>query len=226
MRICIVVLLSICLSAAWAQTASQNPTTTPAATATSPVFAERTPRYLLRSGDVLDISFELSPELNQEISIQPDGFVTLREAGDLHASGESLPEFREAVKNAYGKSLNHPIITVVLKDFEKPYFTAGGMIAHPGKYEMRGDITLVEALEQAGGFTEESKHSQVLLFRRVSHDWLQAKVIDVKKMLKDKSLAEDIHLQPGDLIFVPQNSISKIRKFIPASGFNVNSPVM
>ncbi|PYY19262.1 MAG: hypothetical protein DMG60_05070 [Acidobacteria bacterium] len=188
-------------------------------------FSERNPRYKLRPGDVLNLSFELSPELNQEISVQPDGFVTLKQVGDFHVAGESVPEFREAVKSAYSNFLHEPIITVNLKDFEKPFFTAGGMVAHPGKYEMRGDVTLVEALQQAGGFTEESKHSQVLLFRRVSQDWAQAKVIDVKKMLNQKTLAEDIHLQSGDMIFVPQNRVSKIRKFIPTAGLSMYSPI-
>ena len=201
------------------QASSQN------TSAASPQFGERHPRYKLRAGDVLELTFELSPELNQQVSVQPDGFVTLKEAGDFHVAGESVPEFREAVTTAYSKFLRDPIITVNLKDFEKPFFTAGGMVAHPGKYEMRGDVTLVEALEQAGGLTEESKHSQVLLFRRVSQDWAQAKVIDVKKMLKDKTLAEDIHLQPGDMIFVPQNRVSKIRKFIPTAGLSMYSPI-
>jgi len=196
------------------------------ASVTSAPLSERNPRYQLRPGDVLDVSFELSPELNQQISVQPDGFVTLKQIGDLHVAGESIPELTESVKKAYSRVLNNPIITVMLRDFEKPFFTAGGMVGHPGKYEMRGDITLVEALQQAGGLTEESKHSQVLLFRRVSQDWLEAKVINVKKMLKDKTLAEDLHLQPGDMIFVPQNRISKMRKFIPTAGFSMYRPVM
>lgn len=191
----------------------------------SPQFSERHPRYKLRPGDVLELTFELSPELNQQISVQPDGFVTLKQVGDFYVAGESVPKFREYVKTAYSKFLHDPIITVDLKDFEKPFFTAGGMVAHPGKYEMRGDVTLVEALAQAGGLTEESKHSQVLLFRRVSQDWAQAKVIDVKKMLNHKTLAEDIHLQPGDMIFVPQNRVSKIRKFIPTAGLSMYSPI-
>ncbi|HWC17652.1 MAG TPA: polysaccharide biosynthesis/export family protein [Terriglobales bacterium] len=197
----------------------------PQAGPAAPQFGERNPRYSLRPGDVLELSFELSPELNQQISVQPDGYVTLKQIGDFHVAGQSVPEFTQAVKAAYSKFLHDPIITVSLKDFEKPFFTAGGMVAHPGKYEMRGDVTLVEALQQAGGFTEESKHSQVLLFRRVSQDWAQAKVIDVKKMLKEKTLAEDIHLQSGDMIFVPQNRVSKIRKFIPTAGLSMYSPI-
>jgi polysaccharide export outer membrane protein len=76
-------------------------------------------------------------------------------------------------------------------------------------------MTVTEAVAMAGGFTEAAKHSQVLLFRRVSDEWTEAKVINVKKMLKDGNLHEDMHLHPGDMIVVPKNTLSKISKYIP-----------
>jgi len=110
---------------------------------------------------------------------------------------------------------------VALKDFEKPYFLAAGQVGKPGKYELRSDLTLVEAVAIAGGFTENSKHSQVLLFRRVSNQTVEARVFDVKKMLASHNLEEDPHLLPGDMLFVPQNSISKIRHYLPTSSMGL-----
>jgi len=72
----------------------------------------------------------------------------------------------------------------------------------------------MEAVEIAGGFTHEAKHSQVLLFRRVNDDLVEAHVFNLKKMLKERSLGEAAELRPGDLVFVPQNSISKIEPFL------------
>jgi len=69
----------------------------------------------------------------------------------------------------------------------------------------------------AGGFKDTSKHSQVLLFRRVSDQWTEAKVLDLKKMLKEGNLTEDSHLRPGDMIYVPKNTISKIKPYLPTS---------
>jgi protein involved in polysaccharide export with SLBB domain len=54
----------------------------------------------------------------------------------------------------------------VLKDFEKPYFVAGGRVARPGKYDLRGDTTVSQGIALAGGFLDSAKHSQVVLFRR------------------------------------------------------------
>jgi polysaccharide export outer membrane protein len=181
-------------------------------------FQERFPRYELRPGDVFDVNFEFSPEFNQTVTVQPDGFVTLREIGDVQVAGKNVPQLTTVLKQAYGRILNQPNIAIVLKDFEKPYFTAFGQVGRPGKYELRGDVTLAEAIALAGGFTEASKHSQVLLFRRVNDSWLEAKLFNVKKMLNDRSLREDIHLRPGDMIFVPQNRISKFRRYIPSPG--------
>ena len=85
----------------------------------------------------------------------------------------------------------------------------------PGKYELRGDTTLTQAVAIAGGFQDSARHSQVLLFRRVDDQWTEAKVIDVKKMEKAGVLNEDPFLHPGDMVFVPKNTISKIARFIP-----------
>lgn len=191
-----------------------------------PALQQRNPRYQLCKGDTFDLTFPFSPEFNQTVTIHPDGFITLNNLGDLYVAGKTVPELRELLKTAYGKILHDPVITVVLKDFEKPYFIASGEIGHPGKYELRDDITVTQAIAIAGGFNENSKHSQVLLFRRVSSDWAEVKVLNVKKMYQARNLTEDLHLQPGDMFFVPQNHISKIRKWVPYTSVStgINTP--
>jgi len=185
--------------------------------ANDPTFRDRYPRYKLRPGDIFDISFELSPEFNQTVSVQPDGFVTLRGVGDLRVAGQTVPELTATLHTAYSQILHDPLIAVTLKDFEKPYFIADGQVGHPGKYELRGETTVTEAIAMAGGFQDTAKHSQVLLFRRVSDEWVSAKIINVKKMEKQGDLREDPVLHPGDMLFVPKNGFSKIRAFLPSS---------
>jgi protein involved in polysaccharide export with SLBB domain len=73
----------------------------------------------------------------------------------------------------------------------------------------------------AGGFIEASKHSQVVLFRHVSNDMVEAKVYNVKQMLASRNLQEDPHLLPGDMLFVPQNTLSKIQRYIPTPNTGV-----
>jgi protein involved in polysaccharide export with SLBB domain len=186
----------------------------------SPGFQERYPRYQLLPGDTMDLVFEFSPEFNQTVTIQPDGYISLRGVGDVHVSSETLPELVTALENAYSKILNKPAISVLMKDFEKPYFIVNGQVGHPGKYTLHGEMTVTEALAQAGGLTEKSKHSQVVLFRRVSSQWTEAKLLNVKEMLNNRNLSEDFVLRPGDMIYVPQNTYSKIERYLPTTSMN------
>ncbi len=191
---------------------------TPSQSAAGPQLQQRDARYHIAAGDSFDIAFELSPEFNQTVTVQPDGYVTLKAVGDVRVVGESVPELTQTLKTSYGKILNDPLIVIVLKDFEKPYFVADGQVTHPGKYDMRGTVTLTEAVAIAGGFTPDAKHSQVLLFRRVDDQWLSAKIFNIKDMERRHDLHEDPTLHPGDMLIVPKNALSKIKPFIPNSG--------
>lgn len=177
----------------------------------------RNPRYQLCENDILELNFPLTPEYNQTVTVQPDGYITLLGAGDLHAQDQTVSELIESIRTAYSKTLHDPIITVHLKDFAKPYFIAGGEVGHPGKYDLRGNITAVEAVAIAGGFTESAKHSEVWVFRRVSNDWVEARRLDVKKMLNAASLHEDLQLRPGDMLYVPKSTMGKIRRYLPVA---------
>ena len=77
---------------------------------------------------------------------------------------------------------------------------------------------MAEAVQIAGGLTHEAKHSQVVLFRRVNEELVEARLLNLKKMLKESRLAEDARLQTGDMVFVPQNAISKISRFLSRPG--------
>ena len=184
-----------------------------------PLPQARDSRYQLHPGDSLAIIFPLTPEFNQPtVAVQPDGYVTLQGVGEVPAAGKTLPEFRQLLQEAYAKIVSPQAITVELKDFEKPYFLVGGEVGHPGKFELRSDTTVAGAVAIAGGFKDSSKHSQVLLFRRVSDEWMEAKILDMKKMLASGNLSEDPHLRPGDMIYVPKNALSKIKPFLPVPG--------
>lgn len=182
------------------------------------------PLYRLHPSDVVEVTFTVAPEFNQTLTVLPDGFVMLKDAGLLRAQDLNLQEFSDAVRQAYSGYLHDPQAAVALKDFERHYFIVGGEVAKPGKYELRSDTTVAEAVQIAGGFTHEAKHSQIVLFRRVSDDLLESRLLNLKKMLRESRLDEDAHLQSGDMVFVPQNKLSKISRFLtrPAVGLYMN----
>lgn len=191
---------------------TDNPADNPTVT---PLLERRNPRYRIEIGDVVGLDFPFTPEYDENVTVQPDGYISLITLGDMHVEGMTLPEMTKALRQSYSKILHDPIITVALSNFEQPYFIVGGEVGKPGKYDLHGDTTLIQAVEIAGGFTYTSKHSHVLLFRRVSDDWVSARVINVKKMLKAGNLAEDLHIEPGDMVFIPKNTLSKVQPYLP-----------
>ena len=124
-----------------AQTASPTPaaqiTTANQTSNAQPQLQQRYPRYIIQRSDVLLLTFPLSPELNQTVTVQPDGFVNLQTAGSVHIQGMTVPEVMEAVKKAYTGILNSPIVNVDLEDYQKPFFTVSGQVGKPGQYDLR-----------------------------------------------------------------------------------------
>jgi polysaccharide biosynthesis/export protein len=228
----VVVFALLMVAPAFAQPAASQPSNTAVTTASTgvdaknaPTFSQRYNRYKLRPGDVMDLNFQYSPEFNQTVTVQPDGFIALREIGDINVNGLSVPEMKTKVEAAYSKILAKPEIGINLKVFEKPTFTAAGQVTRPGRYELRGDTTVIEGIALAGGFTTASKHSQVMLVSRVDDRWSHVQVLDIKKLMASKALGEDVYLQPGDMLIVPQNRFSKIRSFIPNAGVSSQMPM-
>jgi polysaccharide biosynthesis/export protein len=184
--------------------------------AQEPQLQQRFPRYVIQRQDVLLISFPLSPELNQTVTVQPDGYINLQNGGSAHVQGLTVPQTVTAVKDAYTGVLNNPIVNVDLQDFQKPFFTVTGQVGKPGQYELRSDITVTEAIAVAGGLQSTAK-TQIFLFHRTSSDWFQVEKLNLKDILNGKNVKEDAFIRPGDMVFVPESNITKFRKYVPYS---------
>ena len=94
-------------------------------------------RYVLHPGDVLDIQYRYTPEFNQTVSVQPDGYISLQIGGDLKVAGRNLEQVRNLILARARTRLESPELTVVLKEFQKPYVVVSGEVVQPGKFELR-----------------------------------------------------------------------------------------
>lgn len=188
-----------------------NQSATPA-----PALQRRNARYAIQKNDALTLNFTFTPEYNETTTVQPDGYISLVGLPDLHVEGMTVPELNQTLRDKYSKLLHDPVVTVNVTSFVQPTFTAMGMVGKPGRYELHGETTLTEGIALAGGFADrEAKHSDVLLFRKVSDQWVEARKFNMKRMFKHGQLTEDPELQPGDLIFIPKNNLSKVEEFTP-----------
>lgn len=190
-------------------------------TSSEPVLSQRAPRYHIRGSDSLVLQFVFTPEFNQTVEVQPDGYITLKSVGTILAQGLTVPELTKTIERAYEGILHDPVVTINLTNFEQPFFIVSGQVAKPGKYALRSELTVTEGVALAGGFTKASKHSQVVLFRPKANGLTEVSVINVKKLLRSHNLQEDVYLRPGDMIFVPQNRISKFAPYLPTTSMGL-----
>lgn len=171
-------------------------------------------RYRLQPGDVLEVQFRYSPEFNQTVTVQPDGYVSLEIGGDLKLAGLTVEQARQAILREAGKRLQDPVATILLKEFQRPYFVVAGEVAQPGKIEMRERVTALQAILLAGGMKETARSSQVIVFRKINSDTAEVKLLNLKSIRRTSDLENDLTLQAGDMVYVPRDKISKIERFM------------
>jgi polysaccharide biosynthesis/export protein len=193
-----------------------------------PVLTRPGARYRVEIGDQVNVFFTILKALDETVNVMPDGHISLIGAHDIYVQNLTLPEVNEAIRKAYSGVLQPPIlVSATITNMEKPYFVVGGQVVNPGKFILHGPFTVAESIEAAGGFLlNTAKHSNVLLFRRTSDNWVECRMINVKRVLDRGELQNDVKLQSGDLVFVPKNRLSKIQPFISYflvyNIFNVN----
>jgi polysaccharide biosynthesis/export protein len=172
------------------------------------------PQYQIQPGDVMEVHYRYTPEYDQTVTVQPDGYITLNLVGNVKVSQATVEEARTAIIKQAGERLNQPEVSITLKDFQKPYFVVAGQVASPGKFDMRENTTALQAVMMAGGFKDTAKASKIVLFRKINSDTAEVKVLDLKKIEKTSSLERDIALQNGDMLLVPQNAAAKFERFM------------
>jgi len=171
-------------------------------------------RYVLVPGDVFEIQYRYTPEFNQTVTVQPDGYVSLEIGGDVKVAGRNLDQVRKIILTYASKRLASPEVIVVLKEFQKPYVVVAGEVVQPGKFELREKVTAIQAVLLAGGFKDSAKSSQILVFRKLNGETAEVRVLNFRTLKRTSDLENDLTLQPGDMILVPRNRISKIERYV------------
>jgi polysaccharide export outer membrane protein len=174
-------------------------------------------RYIIKSGDKFAVDFRYTPELNQTVTVEPDGFINLDPTGDVKVSGLTLAQATELITQRASSRLNDPKVTVTLKEFHKPYYVVAGEVKRPGRYDMDEPTTALQAILNAGGMDTAAQSSQVIVFRRLNADDDEVHVLDLHKVKKVQDLEHDLTLEPGDMILVPKDRIAKMDRIIRAT---------
>lgn len=195
---------------------------------TGPVSA--LPPYRVQVGDVLQIRLLLNPELNEDVTVRPDGRISTTVAPDELAAGRTVPQLAAALRRDYSSQLQNPRLTVVVRSFAPTRIFVGGEVANPGEFISVGPApTLAEALSRAGGLRLSGDDNAVFIIRRGPGnrpEFLSTR-FDAIEHARDPNA--DVTLAPFDVVYVPRTGIAEVyryfnqylQQFVPVSwGFS------
>ena len=203
----------------WARWSAVCIVTTFATALAGQTLAVHYPEYHLLQNDVIEVRFRYTPELNQIVTVRPDGRVSLEATGTFVAADLTVDEFKARVVQLSAARLVDAEVTVLLKEFEKPSVMVEGEVATPGRVELRSHLSALDAIAMAGGFKVAAKQSHVLLLRKDIYGAGNTRVLDLKSLIAKDKLEEVTQLRPGDVIYVTQDTLSKVERLVHLGQF-------
>jgi polysaccharide export outer membrane protein len=199
------ILVSVAGQAARGQTAAE-----PTGDATPPPGSQTAPAeistYVLQRGDDIEIKAYNIAELDQAVRIRPDGKISLLLLDDVQAAGLTARQLAEVLSRAFARHYRNPRISVIVRSFSTLSVYVGGEVLRPGLIPLRGDITALQAVLQAGGLKETSQASTVLLLRGLENGSTETTTLNVNAIISNKQ--PDVPLRPSDIVYVPKSNIS------------------
>ncbi|MGA3398213.1 MAG: polysaccharide biosynthesis/export family protein [Acetobacteraceae bacterium] len=172
------------------------------------------PPYRIQVGDVLDLRLLLNPELNEEVTVRPDGHISTTIAGDVVAAGRTIPELDASLRGDYAHDLQNPRISVVVKSFAPTRIYVGGEVNNPGEFITVGPtLTLSQAIARAGGLKLSSEDGSIFIIRRGADDrpeFLSVRYGAIEHAVDPNA---DVRLAPYDVVYAPKMGIAEVYKF-------------
>lgn len=196
------------LIAGCAQTAPQN-THPLAAAAPPPVLAEK---LRLAPGDEIGVDFFYHPELNQDLLVRPDGYISLPHAGEILAAGMQPDALSAVIQRDFADVLKQPDATVIVKSLASRKVYVGGQVSTPSVVKLLPGMSVSQAIVAAGGFLKTGREKTVLLLRYRPQGKPLVATIDVKAVLDGTGV--DPLLQPYDVIYVPRTLVANADLFV------------
>jgi len=192
-------------SAAWtaeAQVPQAAKAVAPAAGAVAGVVPVA-PDYVIGPDDVLSILFWRDKDLSAaDVTVRPDGKVTLPLLNDVQASGRTPEQLGDAIREAARKYVEDPNPTVIVKEIKSRRVFITGRIEKPGPYPLNGRTTILQLIAMAGGLREFVDGKDISVMRS-EKDKQTVFDFNYQDVVKKRYLNQNIELKPGDVVVVP-----------------------
>lgn len=183
-------------------------------------------RIVFEPGDVVEVKFFYTPELDITQTVRPDGKISLQLIPEVKAQGKTVAELRDELMKLYDPHLRAPEISVVARSFYNQRVFVGGQVLKPGVVQMPGSMTALEAIMEVGGFDLRAAELKSVIVIRYTRGRRYAYKLNLKQATAGDE-TKPFYLQPKDIVHVPRTRIAKlnqwidqhINKIIPDTGF-------
>jgi polysaccharide biosynthesis/export protein len=168
----------------------------------------------LRAGDNLSISVWQDPKLDRQIVVGPDGMISFPLAGHIKAAGLTAQQLESALKSRLQKNYSGALditvaLTAVNDDTEgdiRPRVYVTGEVQKPGSYILRPGTNVMQAIAQAGGLGQYAARQRIQVRRQI-RGADEIFYFDYNAYEAGAVLTDNIHLQKGDIIIVPERGL-------------------
>jgi polysaccharide export outer membrane protein len=159
------------------------------------------PEYRIGPEDVLDILVWKNEDLTRTVAVRPDGRISLPLLNDVVVAGLTPMQLRTKLAKGFAPYVNDAEVSVIVKEIHSFKVSVIGMVKTPGRYELRSEATILEALALAGGLTEFAKRDRIAVFRSDGRRW-QRFGFDYGNVIYENA-EQNFPLRPGDIVVVP-----------------------
>jgi polysaccharide biosynthesis/export protein len=160
------------------------------------------PNYVIGAQDVVDVSVWKEPDFTRTVPVRPDGKISLPLLNDVQASGLTPLQLAAEVTRSLNKFVTNPQVTVIVTQINSKRVYLLGEVARPGAYTMLPDMTILQALSNAGGFSQYANSKKIYVLRE-ENGKEQKFFFNYKEVISGKRAEQNIRLQSGDTIVVP-----------------------
>jgi polysaccharide biosynthesis/export protein len=158
--------------------------------------------YVIGPEDVLGVVFWRDQDLTGDVTVRPDGMVTLPLLGDVSAAGLTPDALREHVQKTASKYVQDPSVTVVVRQINSRKVFITGEVRTPGAYPLVAPRTVMQLIALAGGLNEYADAKGITVMRS-ENGRTQSFKFNYKDVAQGKKLEQNILLKPGDTVIVP-----------------------
>lgn len=160
------------------------------------------PNYVIGPQDIVDISVWKEPDLSKSVPVRPDGKISLPLLNDVQAAGLTPVQLGAQITSSLAKYMTNPQVTVIVSQVNSQRIYILGEVTRAGGYTLLPEMTVLQALSDAGGFTAFANSKKVYVLRK-SNGKQQKIPFNYKDVVTGKDPSQNITLQPGDTIIVP-----------------------